>query len=132
MPFVNVKLAKGQVDADKKQQIIEKLTNLIVEVMDRDRSLTTVVVDDIEPGSWAIGGKAIDPEQDGVSFVNIKVSKGTTNAGEMADMLHRTKAMMQEVLGNHATANYCIIDELNPSGWGFDGISMTERAKLEG
>ena len=28
--------------------------------------------------------------------------------------------------------NYVIIDELNPAGWGFDGISMIERNKIEG
>ena len=30
-----------------------------------------------------------------------------------------------------AIPNYFIMGELNPDGWGFDGISMTERNKME-
>jgi 4-oxalocrotonate tautomerase len=48
----------------------------------------------------------------------------------MADMIRATKELMIHILGNSEETNYVIIDELNPSGWGFDGLSMTERRKL--
>ncbi|EHJ00110.1 4-oxalocrotonate tautomerase [Clostridium sp. DL-VIII] len=66
-----------------------------------------------------------------VTFVNIKVSKGTTNPDEMDRMMKATKELIIKVLGSSAVTNYFIIDELNPDGWGFDGISMTERNKME-
>jgi len=131
MPFVNVKLIKSQVNSNSKKQILSKLTDLIVSIMNRERALTTIVIDEIDPTSWAIGGKAINAEADFVSFINIKVSKGTTNEKEMASMMNETKKMMSDVLGNHISENYFIIDELNPAAWGFDGISMTERSILE-
>ncbi len=131
MPFVNVKLVKSQVKAETKKKIISDLTDLIVKVMDREQSLTNIVIDEIDYTSWAIGGKHIDPEKDFVSFVNIKVSKGTTNSDEMAAMMKETKQLMSDILGNHIAQNYFIIDELNPSGWGFDGMSMTQRSQLE-
>ena len=132
MPFVNVKVVKGQISAEMKKQIIERLTDLIVQIMNRERALTTIVIDEIDYTSWAIGGDEIDPEKDFVSFVNIKVSKGTTDSDEMSKMLQETKKMMSNIMGNHIAENYFIIDELNPSAWGFDGISMTERSKLDG
>jgi len=131
MPFVNVKLIKSQVNSDSKELIISKLTDLIVRIMNRERALTTIVIDEIDPTSWAIGGKAINADVDFVSFVNIKVSKGTTNPTEMAVMMDETKELMSDVLGNHICENYFIIDELNPAAWGFDGISMTHRSQLE-
>ncbi len=131
MPFVNVKLIKSQVNSDSKRLIISKLTDLIVCIMNRERALTTIVIDEIDSTSWAIGGKAINAEADFVSFVNIKVSKGTTNEKEMAIMMAETKKLMTDVLGNHICENYFIIDELSPTAWGFDGISMTERSSLE-
>ncbi len=131
MPFVNVKLIKNQVNGQKRHQIIEGLTDLIVRIMNRERSLTTIVIDEVEPHSWAIGGKLLDLENDFVSFINIKVSKGTTDSDEMSRMMQGTKLLMAEILGNHIVENYFIIDELNPSGWGFDGVSMTERAAME-
>jgi len=97
----------------------------------RQKALTAIVIDEIDPTSWAIGGKAINAEVDIVSFVNIKVSKGTTHPKEMTTMMDETKRMMSDVLGNPICENYFIIDELNPAAWGFDGISMTERSTLD-
>ena len=113
MPFVNVKVVKNQINEEIKNNIIKGLTDLIVNVMSRDQSLTTIVIDEIEPSSWAINGAAINTDKDFVSFVNIKVSKGTTNPEEMSAMINKIKDLMSRLIGNQATANYVIIDELN-------------------
>ena len=130
MPFVNVKVVKNQVDEDSKKRIVKGLTELIANVMKRDKTLTTIVIDEIESTSWAINGKAIEVEKDYVSFVNIKVSKGTTTPEEMSLMINEIKDFMSKTIGNQVMANYVIIDELNPAGWGFDGLSMLDRSKL--
>jgi len=64
-------------------------------------------------------------------FGNGKVSKGTTNLEEMDSMLKKIEKMMADIMGNQIQENYFIIDELNPSAWDFDGISIKERSKLE-
>ena len=130
MPFVNVKVVKNQITEDRKKDIFKGLTNLINEVMGRDKTLTTIVMDEIEPTSWAINGTAISTGKDCVSFVNIKVSNGTTNPEEMSLMIKKIKELMSKIIGNQVVANYVIIDELNPAGWGFDGLSMLDRSKL--
>ena len=129
MPFVNVKVLRNQVNEKAKKEIIKGITSLIVEVMGRDQTLTTIVIDEIEPTSWAINGAEIDPAKDFVSFVNLKVSKGTTNPEEMSLMINNIKELMSKIIGNQVIANYVIIDELNPAGWGFDGLSMLDRSK---
>lgn len=126
MPFVNVKILENQLDESTKQTLIAELTELIVSVMNREKALTTIVIDEIKASSWAIAGKAITPEMS-VSFVNIKVSKGTTNAEEMALMHKKTKELMSRLLSNHVEANYFIMDELNPAGWGFGDLTMAGR-----
>jgi len=134
MPFVNVKLVKDQVSPERKRQLIEGLTDLIVELMGRERSTTVITVDELNEEQWAIGGRTLNQlpaEKKIVSFVNIKVSKGTTNPNEMARMMKATKELTVRVLGNSEETNYFIIDELNSDGWGFDGMSMTERNRLE-
>jgi len=134
MPFVNVKLVKDQVSLEKKRELIAGLTDLIVNLMGRERNTTVITIDELNEDQWAIGGKTLDQmskEKKIVSFVNIKVSKGTTNPDEMSRMMKATRELMMSILGNSEETNYFIIDELNPDGWGFDGISMTERNKLE-
>lgn len=133
MPFVNLKLIKNQVSQEQKSKIIEGITDLIVNIMGRERSFTVITIDELEKDDWAIGGKSLnDPENENriVSFINIKVSKGTTNASEISKMMMSTKELIINILGNSDETNYFIIDELNPDAWGFDGLSMTERAKL--
>ena len=134
MPFINLKLVKGQVSSEQKKILIEGITDLIVNIMGRDRDFTVITVDELGRDNWAIGGKALEHtslEKRIVSFVNIKVSKGTTNSDEMARMMKATKDLLVGVLGNSDETNYFIIDELNSDGWGFDGLSMTERGKME-
>ena len=134
MPFVNLKIVKNQVTLEKRKELIKGLTDLIVNIMGRERELTVITVDELEASQWAIGGVILDDndlENKIATFVNIKVSKGTTNPDEMDRMMKATKELIIKVLGSSAVTNYFIIDELNPDGWGFDGISMTERNKIE-
>ncbi len=134
MPFVNLKILKNQVTLQKKKELISGLTDLIVNIMGRDRELTVITVDELEKSQWAIGGVTLDEDESEkkiVTFVNIKVSKGTTNSDEMDKMMKATKELIIKVLGSSAVTNYFVIDELNPDAWGFDGISMTERNKME-
>lgn len=134
MPFVNLKILKNQVTLEKKKALISGLTDLIVNIMGRDRELTVITVDELEEYQWAIGGVTLDKddsEKKIVTFVNIKVSKGTTNSDEMDKMMKAAKELIIKVLGSSAVTNYFVIEELNPDAWGFDGISMTERNKME-
>jgi 4-oxalocrotonate tautomerase len=60
MPFVNVKLIKGVFDATQKQQIIEKLTDTMVEIEGESmRPVTWVTIEEVDSGDWGIGGKAL-------------------------------------------------------------------------
>ena len=134
MPFVNLKIVKNQISLDKKKELILGLTDLIVYIMGRNWQTTVLTVDELDETEWAIGGVTLDQytyEKPIVTFVNIKVSKGTTNPEEINKMLVATKELVIKVLGSSAIPNYFIMDELNPDGWGFDGISMTERNKME-
>jgi 4-oxalocrotonate tautomerase len=60
MPFVNVKLIKGVFDATQKQEMIEKLTDTMVEIEgEAMRPVTWVTIEEVDSGDWGIGGKAL-------------------------------------------------------------------------
>lgn len=132
MPYVNVKLVKSQSTAWLKKEYIRGLTELIAQIMGRDQNMTVVTLDELNDLQWAVGGKTLNEKpQDPVVFVNIKVSKGTTNPEEINKVMAAVKELTVKTFGGSALPNYVIIDELNPDAWGFDGLSMTERRKLE-
>jgi 4-oxalocrotonate tautomerase len=63
MPFINVKLIEGVFDADQKREIIERLTETMVEIEGENmRPVTWVVIEEVLSGDWGIGGKALATE----------------------------------------------------------------------
>jgi 4-oxalocrotonate tautomerase len=61
MPLVNVKLIEGVFDSEQKQEMIEKLTETMVEIEGENlRGVTWVVVEEVKSGDWGIGGKALE------------------------------------------------------------------------
>jgi 4-oxalocrotonate tautomerase len=60
MPLVNVKLIEGVFDESQKQEMIEKVTDAMVEVEGENmRGVTWVIVEEVKSGHWALGGKAL-------------------------------------------------------------------------
>jgi 4-oxalocrotonate tautomerase len=63
MPYVDIKLIEGVFDADQKREMIEKVTEAMIEVEGENmRGVTFVVVDEVKSGDWGIGGQAMTAE----------------------------------------------------------------------
>ena len=60
MPLVNVKLIEGVFSAEQKHEMIEKLTDTMVEIeCENMRGVTWVVIEEAKSGDWGIGGQAL-------------------------------------------------------------------------
>jgi 4-oxalocrotonate tautomerase len=63
MPLVNVKLIEGVFDDAQKREMIEKLTETMVEIEGENmRSVTWVLLEEVKSGDWGIGGNALTTE----------------------------------------------------------------------
>ena len=63
MPYVDIKLIEGVFDADQKREMIEKVTEAMVEVEGENmRGVTFVVVEEVKSGDWGIGGQCMTTE----------------------------------------------------------------------
>jgi len=132
MPYVNLKYVREQVNPEQKNLLISGLMDIIVKIMGRNPDLTVITIDEIDPSNWIIGGKPVNCSvHDKVCIIEIRISKGTSNAVEMANVIKSGKELVKSVLGTNDMTNYFIINELNPDSWGFDGISMTIRNAME-
>ena len=58
MPFVNVKITTGATP-EQKEELIAQMTQVLVDVLGKNPASTHVVVEEIEPGSWGVGGKTV-------------------------------------------------------------------------
>lgn len=63
MPLIQVKLIEKVFTPEQKNQIIERLTDAMVSIEGENmRSVTWVVIDEVQSGQWGIGGKALTTE----------------------------------------------------------------------
>jgi 4-oxalocrotonate tautomerase len=59
MPYVNIKVTKEGVTAEKKTRLIEGVTNLLFDVLGKEPRTTYVVIDEVDTDNWGVGGITI-------------------------------------------------------------------------
>ena len=60
MPLVDIQVIEGVFTPDQKKDMIEKVTNTMVEIEGETlRGVTWVRVQEVASGAWGIGGKAL-------------------------------------------------------------------------
>lgn len=71
MPYVNVRITRKGATPEQKAAIIKGVTDVLVQVLNKNPASTVVVIDEVEAENWGIGGlpaeefhkKAIRPER---------------------------------------------------------------------
>ena len=60
MPLVNVKLIEGVFTPEQKREMIQRVTDAMVEIEgEKLRPVTWVVVEEVKSGDWGIGGNGL-------------------------------------------------------------------------
>ena len=60
MPLINVRLIEGVFSDSEKQEMVEKLTDTMVEIEGENmRGVTWVVIDEVKSGDWGLGGQPL-------------------------------------------------------------------------
>ena len=64
MPLANIKVIEGVFNDAEKQQIIENVTEALVEVEgEQIRDKTVVIVEEAKSGDWGVGGQTLTAQQ---------------------------------------------------------------------
>lgn len=59
MPYVKIELTREGVTREQKQELINGITNLITDVLNKDPHLTHVVIQEIELDDWGYAGEQV-------------------------------------------------------------------------
>lgn len=59
MPYVKIEVTREGVTRAQKQQLISGITTLITDVLDKDPSLTHIVIQEIELDDWGFAGEQV-------------------------------------------------------------------------
>lgn len=61
MPFVNIKVTKEEesITAEQKEKLIAGVTQLLVDVLNKNPKTTVVIIDEVDMDNWGIGGESV-------------------------------------------------------------------------
>ena len=59
MPYINVRITDDNVSAEKKAEVIQGITDVMVKVLGKNPETTFVVIDEVNTDNWGIGGKSV-------------------------------------------------------------------------
>lgn len=65
MPYVNFKLTPDGLTAEKKQRLIQAVTELLKTELGKNPETTIVIIDEVETDNWGIGGKSVTERRAG-------------------------------------------------------------------
>ncbi|MFI9404401.1 4-oxalocrotonate tautomerase family protein [Nocardia sp. NPDC052316] len=60
MPYVNIKVTDEGVTREQKARLIEGVTDLLHNVLDKDPATTFVVIDEVDLTNWGVGGLNVE------------------------------------------------------------------------
>ena len=60
MPYINIKITREGATKEQKAELIARVTDLMVRVLDKSPATTFVVIDEVELADWGIGGLPVD------------------------------------------------------------------------
>lgn len=59
MPYVNVRITREGATAEQKEEVIRRMTQVLVDVLGKNPETTVVVIDEVETDNWGIGGSTV-------------------------------------------------------------------------
>ncbi|MDQ3392769.1 MAG: 2-hydroxymuconate tautomerase family protein [Bacteroidota bacterium] len=59
MPYVNIKITKDGATSEQKAQLIEGVTTLLQNVLNKNPNTTFVIIDEVETDNWGIAGEQV-------------------------------------------------------------------------
>ena len=59
MPFVNIRITNEGVTPEKKAELIQGVTQLLKDVLNKNPATTVVIIDEVSTDNWGIGGESV-------------------------------------------------------------------------
>lgn len=60
MPYINIKITREGVSKEQKAKLIDGVTKLLSDVLNKNPAMTFVVIDEVEMEDWGVGGLPVE------------------------------------------------------------------------
>ena len=59
MPYVLIQVTNEGVSREQKEVLIERTTQMLVDVLNKDPATTFVVIEEVDTDNWGVAGKSV-------------------------------------------------------------------------
>lgn len=126
MPYLHLQISGARDDA-LARQAAETAVELTSGVLHKDRALTAVVVEFIEPAHWFIAGRPLSASGPRSYHWYVSVTDETNTKAEKAQYIAAVHTAMRELLGDVAEHSYVHVADLRASAYGYGGLTQEFR-----
>lgn len=126
MPYLHIQISGARDDA-LTTKTAEAAAELTATLLGKDRALTAVVVEFIEPAHWFIAGQALRADRPRSYHWAVSITDETNTKAEKARYLAAVHAAMGELLGDVAEHSYVHVADLRASAYGYGGRTQEAR-----
>lgn len=129
MPFVDLSLHHANPSPTEMEAVRRGLTHLMADVLRKRADLTVVAVNVRTPAELSVGGEELQARAWSGRLVAY-VTAGTNPDSEKERFLQEAHALLSQHLGTPASPFYIVVQEVPAGGWGYDGRSQADRARV--
>jgi 4-oxalocrotonate tautomerase len=117
MPYLHIKISAGPSE-EITHSIASTLTELVAKYLGRNKELTAMTVEYVQPNRWFIAGSSLDDHRKSSIYVEVKVTKGTNTKKDKTAFLEHAYAALEGTVGTLHPASYVVIQEVDADAWG--------------
>jgi len=126
MPYLHIQLSGARDDA-LARQAAAAAAELTSGILHKDRALTAVVVEFIEPTHWFIAGQPLSASGPRSYHWYVSITDETNTKAEKARYIAAVHAAMGELLGDVAEHSYVQVADVRGSAYGYGGRTQEFR-----
>lgn len=126
MPYLHIQLSGARDDA-LATTTAAAAAELTAGILGKDRALTAVVVEFVEPAHWFIAGQALAADRPRSYHWYVSITDETNTKAEKARYIAAVHAAMGELLGAVAEHSYVHVADLRASAYGYGGRTQEFR-----
>jgi 4-oxalocrotonate tautomerase len=123
MPTLQLKITPPQ-PTERLGVLARQLSQLSTDILGKRREVTAVVIEELWPGRWFIGGRG---PREATALLEIRVTQGTNTAQEKEDFIAAAWQELEQQLGPLEEASYVVVQEVQATDWGYGGRTQAAR-----
>lgn len=126
MPYLHIQISGDRDDA-LARQAAAAAAELTAGILHKDRALTAVVIEFIEPAHWFIAGQPLSPAAARSYHWFVSITDETNTKAEKAQYIASVHRAMGELLGDVAEHSYVLVADVRASAYGYGGQTQEFR-----